>query len=155
MVKYVILYNVRSSYNVGAIFRTCDAAGVEKIFLTGYTPAPIDRFGRPVAEIVKTSLGASAMVAWEKIDDIKVLIHKIQQEGFVVAAVEQSPKSVSIYDFSEPNNIAYIMGNEITGVIREVLDECDVVLEIPMHGQKESLNVSVSTGIILFQKQNA
>lgn len=154
MVKYMILYNVRSSHNVGAIFRTCDAAGVDKIFLTGYTPAPVDRFGRPVAEIEKTSLGASSMVPWEKVEDILVLIKKLQTEKILVAAIEQSADSISLYDFSEPKNIAYIMGNEITGVIPEVLDCCDVVLEIPMHGQKESLNVSVSAGIILFQKPN-
>ena len=147
----MILYNVRSSHNVGAIFRTCDGAGVSKIYLTGYTPAPIDRFGRPVLEIVKTSLGASKMVSWEKVDDITELIKKLQGDGVTVVAVEQADGSVSLFDFEIPEKVAYIMGNEITGVISEVLKLCDAVVEIPMRGQKESLNVSVSTGIVLFQ----
>lgn len=148
----MILDNVRSRHNVGAIFRTCDGAGVSKIYLTGYTPAPIDRFGRPVGEIVKTSLGASSMVPWEKVEDITEVITRLQSEGVTVVAVEQAPTAVSVFDFTIPDKVAYIMGNEITGVLPEILERCDAIIEIPMSGQKESLNVSVSTGIVLFQK---
>lgn len=147
----MILDNVRSSHNVGAIFRTCDGAGVVKIHLTGYTPAPIDRFGRPVGEIVKTSLGASSMVPWEKVEDINEVIRRLQSAGVTVIAVEQAANSISLFDFKIPEKVAYIMGNEITGVIGETLELCDGIIEIPMNGQKESLNVSVSTGIVLFQ----
>jgi tRNA G18 (ribose-2'-O)-methylase SpoU len=139
---------------VGAIFRTCDGAGVDKIFLVGYTPAPTDRFGRLVPEIVKTSLGASAMVPWEKVEDINLIIQRLKKEDAFVVAVEQSIGSVSVFDFSAPENIAYIFGNEITGVQNDVLSQCDAIIEIPMFGQKESLNVSVSVGIVLFQKQH-
>ena len=152
MMRYVILHNIRSSHNVGAIFRSSDGAGVTKIFLTGYTPAPLDRFGRPVAEIVKTSLGASAMVSWERSEDIAPVLATLQESGVTVVAVEQAPQSVSLFDFVPPENVAYIFGNEITGITEDVLALVDRVVEIPMLGQKESLNVSVTAGIVLFQK---
>ena len=151
MMRYVILHNIRSSHNVGAIFRSCDGAGVDKIFLTGYTPTPLDRFGRPVAEIVKTSLGASAMVPWEHRDDISSVLTQLKRDGATIAAIEQAPQSVSLFDFVPPEHVAYIFGNEITGVTENVLAQVDVVVEIPMLGQKESLNVSVTAGIVLFQ----
>lgn len=150
--KYVILSDVRSRHNVGAIFRTCEGAGVAMLYLAGYTPRPIDRFGREVGEIKKTSLGASTMVPWQAADDIEALILKLQSQGVTVVAVEQTPQSVSRYDFTEPDNVAYIFGNEVTGVLPEVVSLCDVVTDIPMQGRKESLNVSVSVGIMLFQK---
>jgi tRNA G18 (ribose-2'-O)-methylase SpoU len=149
--KQVILYDIRSHYNVGAIFRTCDAAGVSKIFLAGYTPAPEDRFGRPVPEINKTALGAEQFIPWEVVTDIKGLIKKLQADGVTVVAVEQAPNSVSLSDFKVPDSVAYIMGSETEGVPEEVLEIVDVILEIPMLGQKESLNVSVSAGIVLYQ----
>ena len=150
--RYVILHNIRSSHNVGAIFRTSDGAGVSKIFLTGYTPAPLDRFGRPVAEIVKTSLGASAMVPWEQSVDIVPVLTTLKAEGVSIVAIEQAAQSHSLFDVVPPQNVAYIFGNEITGITSDVLALCDQVVEIPMRGQKESLNVSVTAGIVLFQK---
>jgi tRNA G18 (ribose-2'-O)-methylase SpoU len=149
--RYVVLYNVRSAYNVGAIFRSADGAGVTKMFLVGYTPAPIDRFGRVVAEIQKTSLGASNVVPYEKVDDIFVLIAKLQVDGVEVVAVEQSKDSVSLYEYVPAHDVAYIMGNEIDGVPAAVIDVCDKSLEIPMAGLKESLNVAVTAGIVLFK----
>ncbi|MBY0538768.1 TrmH family RNA methyltransferase [Patescibacteria group bacterium] len=150
--KAVILCDVRSSYNVGASFRTCEGAGVDMLYLAGYTPHPIDRFGREVAEIKKTSLGASTMVPWTAADDIEALILKLQSQGVTVVAVEQTPHSISLYDFTVPDNVVYIFGNEITGVLPEVVELCDHAIEIPMAGRKESLNVSVTVGIVLFQK---
>ena len=150
--RFVILHNVRSSHNVGAIFRSSDGAGVAKIYLTGYTPAPRDRFGRPVAEIVKTSLGASAMVPWVQSADIVPVLAELKADGVTIVAIEQAAGSVSLFDFVPPENVAYIFGNEITGVTPDVLALCDQIVEIPMMGQKESLNVSVTAGIVLFQK---
>ena len=152
MMRFVILHEVRSSYNVGAIFRTCDGAGVSKIFLIGYTPAPLDRFGRPVAEIIKTSLGASAMVPWEQSGDVVSVIQTLKSKGVQIVAIEQASESILLDEFIPTDDVAYIFGNEITGVPRAVLDICDSVVEIPMRGAKESLNVSVTVGIILFQK---
>lgn len=151
--RAVILCDVRSSHNVGAIFRTCEGAGVDMLYLAGYTPHPIDRFGREVAEIKKTSLGASTMVSWQAADDIEALILKLQSQGVTVVAVEQTPQSISLYEFPEPEHVAYIFGNEITGVLPETVALCDVAVEIRMAGRKESLNVSVSVGITLFQKK--
>ncbi|MES2967032.1 MAG: TrmH family RNA methyltransferase [Patescibacteria group bacterium] len=150
--KYVILSDVRSRHNVGAIFRSCEGAGVAMLYLAGYTPHPIDRFGREVGEIKKTSLGASTMVPWAAADDIELLIRKLQSQGVTVVAVEQTPHSISLFDHTEPKEVAYVFGNEITGVLPEVVALCDYTLEIPMQGRKESLNVSVTAGIVLFQK---
>jgi tRNA G18 (ribose-2'-O)-methylase SpoU len=122
------------------------------LYLAGYTPHPIDRFGREVGEIKKTSLGASTMVPWMAASDIEALILKLKSQGVTVVAVEQSPVAISLYDFNPPPSVAYIFGNEITGVPPEVVSLCDTIMEIPMHGKKESLNVSVTVGITLFQK---
>lgn len=149
-VKYLILENIRSAYNVGAMFRTADGAGVSKVFLIGYTPAPLDRFGRVQPEIEKTSLGASTEMAWEQAEAIVPLLQKLQAEGFQIVAVEQSSTSVPLATFSVPEKVAYIMGNEIEGVSREALMVADVIVEIPMLGTKESLNVGVAAGIILY-----
>ncbi len=147
--RYVILHDVRSLYNVGAIFRTADGAGVAKIFLTGYTPAPIDRFGRTVTEINKTSLGASEMVPWEQ-GDIVDVIARLHTDGVSVVAVEQAATSVSLYEYAPPAKVAYIFGNEVLGVPPAVSLLADTILEIPMVGEKESLNVSVTAGVVLF-----
>ncbi len=149
-VKYIILEDIRSAYNVGAIFRTADASGVAKIFLVGYTPTPIDRFGRPQAEIKKTSLGASKTMAWEQVATTKEVIERLQAEGVTVAAVELAPGSISLKDFNEPDQVAYIVGNEVEGVSKEALELADVIVELPMLGRKESLNVSVTAGIVLY-----
>ena len=148
--KQVILHNIRSNYNVGAIFRTCDGVGVSKVYLVGVTPAPVDRFGRKVAEISKTALGAEEFIPWEQAEDIIVLIRKLQSEGVKVVAVELSPEAISLYDFKVPEKVAYILGSETEGLPEEVLEAVDQILEIPMRGEKESLNVSVSAGIILY-----
>jgi tRNA G18 (ribose-2'-O)-methylase SpoU len=148
--KYVILEDIRSAYNVGAIFRTADAAGVAKVFLTGYTPAPIDRFGRVQTEISKTSLGASESVPWESRDTITDLIKELQTQGVSIVAVELAGGSVLLPNFLVPGKVAYILGNEVTGVSAEALGLADAIVEIPMLGQKESLNVSVSAGIVLY-----
>ncbi len=154
MSKVVLLDNVRSSHNVGSIFRTSDGAGVEKIYLGGYTPAPVDRFGRKVGEIAKTSLGASETIAWEKVSEEDVLnkLQELKREGFEIVAVEQTVNSVSLYEFKPTEKTCYILGNEVDGVRQELLEVADRVVEIPMAGQKESLNVSVTAGIVLFHR---
>lgn len=150
-VKYLILHDVRSAYNVGAIFRTADGAGVTKVFLSGYTPAPIDRFGRTQPEIEKTSLGASGTMPWEAVSSLPQLIEDLKTNGVTVVAVEQSDSSVPLGEFTEPSNVAYIMGNETEGIAKEMLELCDVVVDIPMLGKKESLNVSVAAGVVLYR----
>jgi len=152
--KIVIVDNVRSAHNVGSIFRTSDGAGVSRIILCGYTPAPLDRFGREQSEIAKTSLGAAAMIPWEKketMGEVLKTISELKGSGSTIVALEQTPSSISLHEFIAPAKVAYIVGNEVDGVQKELLDAADVIVEIPMQGQKESLNVSVATGILLFK----
>lgn len=149
----VILDNIRSAHNVGSIFRTADGAGVEKIYLVGTTPSPCDRFGREVPEIKKTSLGATEFVEWEWITDeaVPALTDTLTQTGFYIVAVEQHKNAVSLYDFTAPEKVCYIFGNEVNGVGKDLLASADQIVEIPMRGSKESLNVSVTAGILLFK----
>lgn len=149
----LILDNIRSVHNVGSIFRTADAAGVSKIYLVGTTPAPIDRFGRKRRDLTKVSLGAEESVAWEHVENAAALIKFLKKEGFVVVALEQDGRSVDYRDFSSKkgSSIALIVGNEVGGVSKELLGLADAIMEIPMVGKKESLNVSVATGVALFQ----
>jgi 23S rRNA (guanosine2251-2'-O)-methyltransferase len=146
----VILHDVRSSENVGSIFRTSDAAGVSKIYLTGYTPTPLDRFKRKNTKLSKAALGAEDTVLWESTSGIRELIQRLQKEGMQVVAVEQSPAAIPYTGWRPEKPVAFVFGNEVEGVPQEVLSICDAIVEIPMHGKKESLNVAVSAGIILF-----
>ena len=150
MEKIVVLDNIRSAHNVGAIFRTADGAGVSKIFLCGYTPKPIDRFGRVQPEIQKTSLGATESVAWEAVEAIEDCLDRLHEDDFTIASVEQTPDSISYKDWQPTEKMAFIFGNEVDGVQERALSKSDVVLEIPMLGKKESLNVSNAAAIILY-----
>lgn len=147
-----MLCDIRSHYNVGAIFRTCDGAGVTKIFLAGYTPAPIDRFGRVVSEIHKTALGAEENVAFSKLrnEAIKETISSLKNEGVAIVVVEQAENSIPLKDFKTPEKVLYIFGSETEGVAPEIIDLADEIIELPMLGKKESLNVSVTAGIVLY-----
>ena len=151
---YAILHNVRSAHNVGSIWRTADGAGVAKIYITGYTPTPVDRFGRKRADIAKTSLGATEFIPHEVATDLPVLIKKLQQEGINVVAVEQDTRAIPYTSFTPTGDTAFIFGNEVTGLENDVLTSVDAVVHIPMYGKKESLNVSVATGIILFHARS-
>jgi 23S rRNA (guanosine2251-2'-O)-methyltransferase len=156
----LLLHDMRSAYNVGSIFRTADAFGAEKIFVSGCTPAPIDRFGRKRADIAKVALGAEESIKWEQVTDGPgILIMKFKKENnAVVIALEQDGKSVDyrniqneiVEKMTGELRILLILGNEVEGVSREILDMADRIAEIPMRGKKESLNVSVAAGIALF-----
>lgn len=152
MEKILIIHDIRSNYNVGAMLRTADGAGVRKVYLSGTTPSPKDRFGRLVGEIHKTALGAEQTVDWEYVSDIYPVLDKLKESGFKVVAVEQATDSVSLYDFQVPDKVAYIMGSETEGLPQPVLLASDLILELPMLGKKESLNVSVTAGIVLYHK---
>ena len=156
MKTYCILYNIRSVYNVGSFFRTADAVGIAKIYLTGYTPTPLDRFGRERGDVAKVALGAERRIPWEQHTDIIALITKLKNEGVRVASIEQSSSSVDYKNISKHKDtaIAFIFGNEVKGLSKSILDKSDTVAQIPMLGKKESLNVSVATGIFLFRVLN-
>jgi len=147
----LILEDIRSSHNVGAMFRTADAVGISKIYLTGYTPAPIDRFGRERADLAKSALGAQNSVPWEQVSTVIPLLTQLQKEGYTIVALEQDVRSVDYKTIVPHGNIAVVVGNEIEGVSAEVVSLADVVAEIPMRGEKESLNVSVAAGVVLFR----
>lgn len=158
MSTIVILDNIRSAHNVGSIFRSADGAGVEKIYLVGTTPGPIDRFGRTQPEIAKTSLGATESVAWELVGEptgqgggeAVRLIARLRSAGYSIVAVEQTATSIPLREYIAPEKVVYIFGAEVEGVQPVLLQAADTVIAIPMHGQKESLNVSVTAGIVLF-----
>lgn len=151
----VILYNIRSTYNVGAILRTCDCLGVSEVIFTGYTPF-LDK-GLPHEQeklrkaIHKTALGAEDMLNWRRAE-ISEAIAELKEQGFSVVALEQGEHSLNLADSPElPEKIALILGEEVHGIPTELLTQCNQLLEIPMLGQKESFNVSVATGIALWE----
>ncbi len=160
-VVHILLPDIRSAYNVGSIFRSADCFGVQKIYLSTTTPRPTDRFGRstsgPQKEIAKTALGAEKSVPWEYIEKVSDVIKRAKKEGFIIIAVEQSEISTNITTFKKIlkaekiQNILIIMGNEVEGISKEILKLSDYVLEIPMHGEKESLNVSVCAGVVMYE----
>lgn len=150
----LILHNIRSVENVGAMFRTADAAGINKIYLTGYTPTPIDRFGRKRKDLAKSALGAEEYVPWEQEKSINTLLSKLKQEKYFVIGIEQAPNSIDYRKVKLKKKNVFIVGTEVTGIPKNILKKCDVIAEIPMHGKKESLNVTVALGIALFRILN-
>src|SRR3989344_4022687 len=146
----LLLHNIRSTHNTGSIFRTADAVGVSKIYLSGYTPAPIDRFGRLRKDIAKVSLGAEKVVVWESIKNVFDLIKKMKKDKVKMIGLEQDKRSVDYIEAKIAKRNLLIIGSEVGGIEKEILSLCDEIAEIPMRGEKESLNVSVATGIFLF-----
>lgn len=141
----LVLPNIRSAHNVGAMFRTADGAGVDKIYLTGYTPCP------PHPRLDKVSLGAEKAVKWEYCKQTGRLLKKLKKQGYHIAALEQTKNSVNIFKWKPVFPLALIVGNEKTGVERNLLKYCDVIVEIPMSGIKQSLNVSVAGGVAMYR----
>lgn len=143
----MVLDNIRSLSNVGAILRTCDAFAVERVLLCGVTGTP------PSPEIHKTALGAEDSVEWMHCDDTLEAVMRLKREGYTICSLEQVKGSVSLESFVPDSNAKYalVAGNEVKGVAQDVVDASDVCLEIPQFGTKHSLNVSVSAGIALWQ----
>lgn len=147
----LILPDIRSAINIGAIFRTADAVGISKIFLTGFTPRPTDKFGRIQKDIAKSALGAETWIPWEYKKMIIPLLNSLKKNGYQIIAIEQDQRSIDYRKVSVSQKVAIIMGPEVTGLSKKVLDKCDIIAQIPMHGKKESLNVSVACGVSLFR----
>lgn len=143
----VVLDNVRSMYNVGAVFRTCDAFLIYEILLCGITGCP------PHPEITKTALGADESVRWRYCPDALEIVMEMKKEGWLVCVLEQAHGSIPLNEFNPEPDKKYLLvaGNEVEGVNQRIVDIADIVLEIPQHGVKHSLNVSVSAGIALWQ----
>lgn len=147
---YVIAHNIRSLHNVGAIFRSCDSFGVSKVYLTGYTGAPV---GKNADKISKVALGAESFVSWEKSKSAIRLIKKLKSQGVRIAVLENNIKlkTTNLAKFKPKFPLALLLGEETKGITKALLALADDILEIPMKGQKESLNVSVACGVALFQ----
>jgi len=154
MKNFLILHNIRSAYNVGSIFRTADACGISKIFLTGYTPTPLDNFGREVKTISKTALGSEKSIEWEYFSQPSIIIRKLKKKRVEIIAVEQDKKSIDYKKIKIKKSTAFVLGNEVRGLSKQLLTQCDQIAEVPMQGKKESLNVSVTAGVILFRILN-
>lgn len=148
---YLVLHNIRSLHNVGSIFRTAEGLGAKKIYLTGYTPEPYDIFGKLRKDFAKTALGAEKYLEREKEKNIFNLIKRLKKEKTQIIALEQSKKSISLKQFRPKKSLALILGNEVTGLSPAILKKCDKIIEIPMRGKKESLNVSVAAGIAVYE----
>ena len=147
----VVLDNIRSLNNIDSVFRTSDAFLIEKIYLCGICATP------PNKDIHKTALGATESVAWEYVEDTLTLIEKLKKDKVKILAIEQAENSTKLHTFFPEENEKYavVMGNEVKGVQQEVVDAADWCIEIPQLGTKHSLNISVTTGIVLwdlFQK---
>ncbi len=153
--RTVLLHNIRSAHNVGSIFRTCDAAGVTEIILSGYSPTPLDKFGRPQKDIKKTALGAELTIPWSYVKNPAAIIRRMKQAGIRIVGIEQDARAIDYRTYRDDSSALYIVGNEVRGLSKSLRDACDVLLEIPMHGKKESLNVSVAAGIVLFATLNS
>ncbi len=143
---YVVLNSIRSSYNVGSIFRTSDGVMIEKLYLCGYTPHP------PKKEVLKTALGSQNSVKWEYAENPVDVVKKLKEQGVKIIALEQTDKNIPYYSLTKSDfPMCLIVGNEITGVSQELIDLCDASIEIPQYGIKQSLNVAVAYGIAVFE----
>ncbi|NBC65640.1 MAG: TrmH family RNA methyltransferase, partial [Bacteroidetes bacterium] len=132
-------------HNVGAAFRNADAFGIHELWISGFTPTP------PRPEITKTAIGAEEHVSWKKIENEIQQIHQIKNEGYRVLALEQTNESIPIHQYQLSGRpVCLILGNEVTGVEEEILQETDASIEIPQFGMKHSLNVSVASGVALY-----
>ncbi|MDB5160277.1 MAG: hypothetical protein JWO99_540 [Candidatus Saccharibacteria bacterium] len=157
----VIAHNIRSTHNVGAIFRTAEGFGVEKIILSGYTPyprLPIDGRLPHISEkltsqIHKTALGAEEMVPFEYSEQIP--LNFLKESGYRIVALEQNDRSINLSEYTTPEKVALLIGEEVHGITEDLIAQCDDVVEIPMVGKKESFNVSVATGIALYELSTA
>jgi 23S rRNA (guanosine2251-2'-O)-methyltransferase len=147
-----VLVNVRSVHNVGSMFRTADAAGIATMYLCGITPTPLDRLGNFRRDLAKVALGAERSVPWEHVRAAVPLLRKLKREGYRIFAVEQSPRAVLYFKLKagRKQKLALILGNEVRGLPPAVLRAADAIIEIPMRGKKESLNVAVAFGIVAY-----
>jgi 23S rRNA (guanosine2251-2'-O)-methyltransferase len=141
----VLLDNVRSMYNVGAFFRTADAAGIERLLLTGITACP------PKPGIRKTALGAEETVRWEHARDPLPLLDTLAASGYQIAAIETSVHAVDLFDWTPAFPVCLVFGHEVDGIRPEVAARCDTHIRIPMLGRKHSLNVATAGGVVIFE----
>jgi tRNA G18 (ribose-2'-O)-methylase SpoU len=154
----LIAHNLRSCHNVGSLLRTAEGLGVQEVILTGYTPYPLAKDDKRLPHIAKkidtsihkTALDAEKQIPWRHAENVFEIIEQLKNDGYTVAAVEQTPNSVKLPDYICPEKIALLMGREVEGVENDVLAACDLAVEISMFGRKESFNVSIAAAIALY-----
>lgn len=149
---------MRSTYNVGSLFRTAEGLGIEEIFLTGYTPHPSLANDKRLPHIVrkhekdisKTALGADKTIKWEYDEDIKNVINKLKVEGYLLVALEQTEQATELHDFNPSEKVALLLGTEVTGLPEDILNLTDTHVYIPMFGSKESFNVVQAAAMAMY-----
>jgi tRNA G18 (ribose-2'-O)-methylase SpoU len=154
----LIAHNIRSANNIGSLMRTAEGLGIHIMYITGYSPYPESNTdGRPPhirrrvsVKIKKTSLGAEKTIKWKHSKEIEPVINRLKMQKYIVAALEQTKTSKDLSNFKNQTDIALIVGNEVTGIDREVLQKADICLEIPMAGNKESFNVAEAAAMALY-----
>ena len=154
----LVAHNLRSTHNVGSLLRTAEGLGVNKVYLTGYTPYPVSdndsrlphESAKLTKQIQKTALGAEEFVDWDHKNDINAVIEELKDKAYSVVGLEQLPHSVPLSDYNPQDNVAVILGREVEGLEPEVADLCDTIIEIPMRGKKESFNVVQAAAIALY-----
>lgn len=154
----LIAHNLRSCHNVGSLLRTAEGLGIQKVYLSGYTPYPLKTSDERLPhlaqkldkQISKTALGAEKTQQWEQSSQVETVIQKLRADGYRIVALEQSPHSIPLPTYATPEKIAILVGREVEGVEADVLALCDDVVEIPMFGSKESFNVVQAAGMALY-----
>lgn len=155
----VVAHNLRSCHNIGSLLRTAEGLGIVRVYLTGYTPYPLAKDDtrlphvstKVAKQIHKTALGAENTQTWEYREDVQGVIADLQEKGFLLAAIEQAPDSIPLQTFRAPQKTALFLGREVEGIEPDILRILDVVLEIPMYGEKESFNVVQAAAMGLYQ----
>ena len=142
---FLVLHNIRSAFNVGSILRTAECLGVQKVYLTGYTAAPSEE--KPL----KSAMGADKYVDWVECARVEDALRELSEKEVPIVALETGPRSVSSYEYRFPKKVAVVVGNERYGIEKEVQEEADAIVSIPMLGRKNSLNVGVAVGAICFE----
>lgn len=154
----VIAHNIRSAHNIGAILRTADGFGIKKVICSGYSPYPVmpddarlpHIYKKLTLEIAKTALGAEHSVGIELSTDVAATLLELKKAGYRIVGLEQHERSVALHEYVPHEKMVLLLGEEVAGIHVDLMELCDDLIEIPMHGVKESLNVSVATGIALF-----
>jgi tRNA G18 (ribose-2'-O)-methylase SpoU len=151
--KVAVLDNLRSVHNVGSIFRTANAVGLDSVILCGTTPTPLDKKGEKRKDFAKVALGAEETLSWSYYENVTDAVRYLKGHGFYIIALEQSESAVDYKNITVEfqSDVAFVIGNEVEGISREVLMLCDVIAEIPMLGSKESLNVTIAFGIGVYR----
>jgi tRNA G18 (ribose-2'-O)-methylase SpoU len=154
----LVIHNVRSALNVGSMLRTAEGLGVDKVYITGYTPYPETENDerlphhrrRTSSQIHKTALGAEQFMKWDYEAELEDCLKLLRKDGFILVALEQTPDALNLADFKSDKDVALVVGNEVEGLDSQLLESVDLSLKIPMSGRKESFNVAVAAGIALY-----